>query len=112
MTDDLWLRDRLEELAREVGSTVWRLRLHGLDWQAERLQARTEVLMRAFVPTPRELVEMGVAEDAVDGLLGQEYARIDRLLGGLARVRPRERLRYAHANGDSGASGAVPPEPD
>lgn len=83
--DDLWLRDRLEELAGEVGNLSWRLRGNEHQWLLERLQARVDMLLISVTPTAADLVRNGYTVDGALRIADEERDRMYDVLG----IRPR-----------------------
>lgn len=75
---DPWLRDRLEELARDLGNA----RKYGpVAWRIDRITANLWFLLVATMPTAAELYrECGDVEVALE-VADQETRRLNRLLG-------------------------------
>jgi hypothetical protein len=78
---DVWLRERLEELAGDVG----RLRLAAVgtdfEWRLSRIAGQLWALVAATRPTAADLVREGGDVDAALAAADQETARLRRLLG-------------------------------
>jgi hypothetical protein len=78
LRNDPWLRQRLEELAKDVGNLR---KSESADWRVDRACDRVWWLLAATTPTAAEFFRECGDVDVALKVAGEETRRINRLLG-------------------------------
>lgn len=83
---DMWLTNRLEELALDLGRLRRGTRDTEYEWNVERVADRVYTLMCHWTPTAADLVRDGCSVPQALMLADRETRRLRRLLGERANV--------------------------